>query len=360
MRSKLQNGLPDVRSLVEPRLYPTFKGQATSEYLDLVLSRRDKQSSEVIEAAIEQIASDNTSGAAEILRSAGAVFTLLNTRSLRQVADNSELAQQAVIQTCIALARAQPDMSALLRLASIALSAARIAAGARESLEAAQDAALNFIGNAERGARDAALHAAALIRDGAAVLTHSRSSSVLAAFLEAKRRGRDFSVVATESRPMLEGRALAQAIASQDVRVTLIADAAASLAMEQVDLVMVGADKVTPVNLVNKVGTRMIALAARERHLPVYALCDTSKFIREDYFGPGIRDLGGANELWKEAPRGVAVVNRCFEPTPLAFFTGIITEDGALSIKEVARSAEKAAIDRELVNAFGVLSDGIK
>jgi ribose 1,5-bisphosphate isomerase len=159
---------------------------------------------------------------------------------------------------------------------------------------------------------------------------------------------------------MLEGRVLAEAIAGQDIRVTLIADAAASIAMEQVDLVMVGADKITPVNLVNKIGTRMIALAARERGLPVYALCDTSKFIRDDCFGLGIRDLGGANELWPAAPRGVAVVNRCFEPTPLAFFTGIITEDGALSIEEVARRAEQAAIDKELVNAFGVLCDGIR
>jgi len=315
------------------------------------MSRRDKQSRAVIDAAISQIASDNTSGAAEILRRAGAVFTLLNT-SLGQVTDTSELAQQAVIQTCIALALAQPDMSALLRLASAALSAARIAIGARETLEAAQDAALNFVRNAERGTRGAALHAAALIRDGATVLTHSRSSTALAAFLEAKRRGSDFSVVATESRPMLEGRVLAKAIASQDIRVTLIADAGASLAMEHVDLVMVGADKLTPVSLVNKIGTRMIALAARERHLPVYALCDTSKFIREDYFGVGIRDLGGTNELWTKAPRGVAVVNRCFEPTPLAFFTGIITEHGALPIKEVARRAKQAAIDKELVNAF--------
>jgi len=316
-----------------------------------VLSRRDKQSRAVIDAAISQIASDNTSGAAEILRRAGAVFTLLNT-SLGQVTDTSELAQQAVIQTCIALALAQPDMSALLRLASAALSAARIATGARETLEAAQEAALNFIENAERGTRGAALHGAALIRDGATVLTHSRSSTVLAAFLEAKRRGRDFSVVATESRPMLEGRALAEAIANQDIRVTLIADAAASLAMEHVDLVMVGADKITAVNLVNKIGTRMIVLAARERDLPVYVLCDTSKFIREDYVGAGIRDLGDTNELWTEAPRGVAVANRCFEPTPLAFFTGIITEDGALPIKEVARRAKQAAIDKELVNAF--------
>lgn len=325
-----------------------------------MLSRRNKPSRRAIDAAISRIASDNTSGAAEILRRAGAVFTLLDARSSEQDSGDVEPAQQAVIDTCIALALAQPDMSPLLRLASEALSAARIAAGARQSMQAAQDAALNFIGNAESAACDAALHAAALIRDGATVLTHSRSSTVLAAMVEAKQRGRDFSVVATESRPMLEGRALAETIARQDIRVTLIADAAASLAMDHADLVMVGADKITPVNLVNKIGTRMIALAARERGLPVYAICDTSKFIREDYFGRAIRDLGNPSELWPDAPRGVVVVNRYFEPTPLACFTGIITEDGALPIKDAAHRAEQASIDQALVNALGVLRDRIK
>lgn len=322
-----------------------------------MLSNRDNQSRIVIDEAINQIASDNTSGAAEILRRAGAVFTLLNDRATEHVAGSFELAQQAVIETCTALAFAQSDMTPLLRLASAALSAARIATGARQSLKAAQDAALNFIADAERAARDAASHAAALIRDGATVLTHSRSSTVLAALVEAKQRGRDFSVVATESRPMLEGRALTEAVARLDIRVTLIADAAASLAMDPVNLVLMGADKVTPVNLVNKIGTRMIALAARERDLPVYALCDSSKFIREDWFGEVTRHLGSADELWPDAPRGVVVVNRYFEPTPLALFTRIVTEDGALSIKEAARRAEKASIDNALVRALG---NGIK
>lgn len=184
-----------------------------------MLSRRDDQSRAVIDATIKQIASDNTSGAAEILRRAGTVFTQLNAASSQEDAGNFERAQQAVIETCTALAFAQSDMTPLLRLASAALSAARIATGARDSLKCAEDAALNFIANAERAAHDAALHSATLIRDSATVLTHSRSSTVIAAFVEAKRAGRDFSVVATESRPMLEGRALAEAVASQDIPV---------------------------------------------------------------------------------------------------------------------------------------------
>lgn len=324
------------------------------------MSRRNNQSSALIETAIHGIASDNASGAAEILRRAGTVFTLLNARLAEQPADDVELAQQAVIDACAALALAQPDMSPLLRLASEALSAARIATGARESLQAAQDAALTFIGNAERAACAAGLHAAALICGGARVLTHSRSSTVLAAIVEAKRRGGDFSVISTESRPMLEGRVLTEEIARLDISVTLIADAAASLAMDHVDLVIVGADKVTPANLVNKIGTRMIALAAREQGLPVYAICDTSKFIREDYFSRANCGFGNPSELWPDAPGGVLVANRYFEPTPLACFSAIITEDGALSIADAARRAEQASIDQALVNAIAVLRDGIK
>ena len=50
------------------------------------------------------------------------------------------------------------------------------------------------------------------------------------------------------------------------------------------------------------------------------------------------------------------MVNRYFEPTPLACFTGIVTEDGALSITEAARRAEEASIDNALVRALGIIA----
>ena len=83
------------------------------------------------DAAIGDIASDNVSGAAEILRRAAAVFSLLSAELTHQASLSASLgideAQQSVRETCIALAKAQPDMSSLLRLASEALSAARAA-----------------------------------------------------------------------------------------------------------------------------------------------------------------------------------------------------------------------------------------
>lgn len=324
------------------------------------MNRRDIKFAIVPGEAITEIAADNTSGAALVLGRAATAFLQLKEAASQEGAVDFDAVQQAVLETCIALALAQPDMTPLLRLASAALTAARNASDAQGSLKCAEQAALNFIADASRAARDASSCSAALIRDGARVLTHSRSSTVLAAFVEAKNAGKHVSVVLTESRPMLEGRAMAAALADQKIPVTLIADAAASLALNQVDLVMLGADKITPENLVNKIGTRMIALAARERGLSLFAVCDSSKFIREDYFRAAVPRSRNADELWAEAPQGVSVANSYFEPTPLAAFTGIVTEDGVLSGGETARRAEKSSIDDSLLRALKIKMDAIK
>ena len=314
----------------------------------------------VVAEAISQLASDNISGAAEILGRAAAVFTLLDDRTPEHTED-FELTQKTVLETCLALARAQPDMTPLLRMANAALSAARRESDVRGSLRCAAEAAQNFVANAELGAREAALNTSVIIRDAATILTHSRSSTVLNAFVEARRTGRAFSVVATESRPMCEGRVLAATLAGHNIPVTLVSDAGASLAMGAVDLVIVGADKVTPANLINKIGTRMIALAARERGLPLYAVFDSSKFICEECSGLAILQRERRpEELWRDAPGGVSVINRYFEPTPLGLFTGIITEDGSLSISEAALCAAQTSIDGALMETLGSPQDGIK
>ena len=320
------------------------------------MNRSDNQPRSVSEA-ISQLASDNTSGAAEILRQARDVFKLLNDGL--QDADLQRV-QKNLFDTCVALASSQPDMTALLKLASVALSAARKTFDPRDLLSRAERAAEMFIENSTREAHAASLVAATLIQDGARVLTHSRSSTVLAAFIEAKRAGRNLSVVATESRPMLEGREVAAALAGEGIPGTVIADAAAALALDEIDFVMLGADTITPSILVNKIGTRMIALAVRARNLPLYAVCDSSKFIGENYSNATTRQYRNTEELWPDAPRGVTVVNSYFESTPLGIFTGIVTEDGVLSIRDASRRAEEATIDTALADALVISPDAIK
>ena len=278
--------------------------------------------------ALDEIASDNRSGAAEILRRAAALYSQLDSASTQQTIDSLS----------VELARAQPRMSPLIRMAN-------------EVMKSSPDAAAHFVENAARGAYSVASQAASLIDEGARVLTHSRSSTVLEAFVQARRAGKNFSIVVTESRPMFEGRTLAEELVRHGVRVTVIIDAAAALAIEDVDLVLVGADAITPVSVINKVGTRMIALAAREKGIRMFSVCDTSKFIREDRLAP--EHEHPAAELWPDAPAEINVSNKYFESTPLAWFTGIVTEHGFLSIKEAAQRAAEVSIDGRLVEAPG-------
>jgi translation initiation factor 2B subunit (eIF-2B alpha/beta/delta family) len=197
--------------------------------------------------------------------------------------------------------------------------------------------------------------ASELIKDGSHVLTHSRSSTVAAALLYARRSGKTFRVVATESRPLCEGRALASELAREGIRVTLIADAATAVAIADLDFVITGADHINPSAVVNKIGTRLIALAAREKGIPVYALADTTKFIgtllKFDDDHPG-------EELWGEAPPGVEVINRYFEPVPLDLFAEIITERGRLAPLEASLQAAKATGHPALIDVFDRQAEG--
>lgn len=283
--------------------------------------------------ALRRISSDRTSGAAEILRRAAEVFSLLPTHPAPTIED----ARRLVAETCASLARAQPYMAPIANLATRVKSEAAMASEPGELFERASRAAREFVEQAAAAAARAAELAAEELKDHAVVLTHSRSSTVLDAILRAFRAGRQLDVIVTESRPLFEGRTVAETLAGEGIPVTLIADAAASLMMERAGLVLVGADSVTSRFLVNKIGTRMIALSAREAGVPCYAVSDSSKFVNERVagFAEALRD---PKELWADAPAGVRVVNPYFERIPIGRFSGVITEDGLLTPGQLAQS----------------------
>jgi translation initiation factor 2B subunit (eIF-2B alpha/beta/delta family) len=302
-----------------------------------------------IESALHLIASDTRSGAAEILSRAASVLSSLYDARLEVHIASIEDARRVLAETCAAIVQAQPNMASLLNLASTVMRATGRATSADEMLRLAANSSEEFSATAAQALARVSHQAVALIADDTVVLTHSRSSTVLAALTEAKRTGRRFGVIATESRPILEGRTLAKALAGEGIGVTLIADAAAAAVMDGVTVVLFGADKITPSHLINKIGTRMITLAARERGLPVYGICDTTKFINESCTSS---DEHATDELWPDAPAGIVVLNRYFEPTPLSYFTKIITEDGMISPEEASRRAEANTMDQSLTDAI--------
>lgn len=302
----------------------------------------------LIERAITDISIDNRSGAAEILKRAAEIFSSL---AATKTTLDKQYARSLLIETCVALVRAQPRMAVLARLAS---QVASTALSADDVLATAARSALDFIDQVDRAILSATDNAARLIKEGTVVLTHSRSSTVLAAFKKARNEGRAFSVVATESRPQFEGRQLAAALAGLGINVVFVADAAVALELSRVDFVLIGADMITPQFLVNKIGTRMIALVARESSIPVYALSDTSKLINADLLSSAEGDHHSAAEVWPDPPRGIVIMNRYFEPTPLRYFTKIITEDGLLDPAEVQKRAEGGQLNQALRDALKV------
>lgn len=174
------------------------------------------------------------------------------------------------------------------------------------------------------------------IINGDLIMTHCNSSVAIATLIEAKRAGKDFSVIATETRPRFQGRLTAKALADQGIPVTLIIDSAARYFMSKVDKVIVGADVVTANGaVVNKIGTSQIALVAKEARVRVFVGAETYKFSPSTVLGELVEiEERPAEEVVPKMDMdkmgGVKVLNPAFDVTPPEYIDVIITEKGII------------------------------
>lgn len=184
----------------------------------------------------------------------------------------------------------------------------------------------------------------ALIKDGDNVLTHCNAGTLatvsygtaLAPIRTAIRVGKRVSVIATETRPRLQGAKLtAFELRSDHIPVTVIVDGAVGYVMRRgmVQLVIVGADRITSSVVANKVGTYQIALAAKANQIPFYVAAPLSTFdlkadsIEIEERNPKeVTHIGGKRIV----QRGVEVFNPAFDITPIDLVSGFITEKGVM------------------------------
>jgi translation initiation factor eIF-2B subunit delta len=189
----------------------------------------------------------------------------------------------------------------------------------------------DLIAASEAATGQAAAHMAARIAPGATVLTHSLSATVRAALCRAAAHG-DLHVVVSESRPLNEGVTLARALLDAGARVTLITDAQIGLAATEADLALAGADTVLADGaVINKAGTRLLALAAREAGIPFDVCCETAKFRPADLPDPALEEMDPGELGLDDMPSGLEVRNTYFDVTPAALVRAIVTEDSAPS-----------------------------
>ncbi len=186
----------------------------------------------------------------------------------------------------------------------------------------------------------------ALLADGARVLTHCNAGALattgigtaLAPVYVAAEHGRHVSVLACETRPLLQGaRLTAWELSRAGVPVRVITDGAAAGAMRdgRVDLVIVGADRIAANGgVANKVGTLALALAARHHGVPFYVAAPTSTFDATIASGDAIPiEQRGREEVATIAgraivPNGVPIENPAFDVTPAELVTAIVSDRG--------------------------------
>jgi translation initiation factor eIF-2B subunit delta len=200
-----------------------------------------------------------------------------------------------------------------------------LAAARNEAAEAASELSRS----SRRAVGEIACRAARILGPDKTLMTHSLSSTVLAVCRELQGRG--LRMIVTESRPLTEGRRLAEMLADRRVPTTYITDAQMGLFVEQADAVVVGADSVLADGaVVNKVGTYPLALVARDRNVPFFVCCESFKLRRERSFDAIALEEMDTAELGFDPPPGVTLRNRYFEVTPARLVTRWITENGPI------------------------------
>ncbi len=202
-------------------------------------------------------------------------------------------------------------------------------------------------GEYERAERQLVKNGQILIEDGDVVLTHCNSGPLatvawgtgLGILLRAWKSGKRISVIATETRPMLQGaRLTAWELKHNGVPFRLVTDDMVGYVMARglVDKVLVGADRVwSDGSVANKIGTLTIASLAKEYEIPFYVAVPVSTFDLEStpsYSIVEMRDPKEILEIGREriAPLGTKCLNPAFDITPANHITAIVTECGVL------------------------------
>lgn len=190
---------------------------------------------------------------------------------------------------------------------------------------------------------------AAIIRDGFTILTHCNAGTLatggygtaLGVIRAARAQGKTVEVVATETRPLLQGARLTAWELMQDgIPVTLITDSMAGhfLSRGRIDCAVVGADRIAANgDTANKIGTYALAVLSRESGVPFYVAAPLSTIDRSVKSGEGIpieerpaEEVTCIQGLPVAAP-GVRVANPAFDITPHRYVSAIITERGVVT-----------------------------
>ncbi len=187
---------------------------------------------------------------------------------------------------------------------------------------------------------------AELLAGERAVLTHCNAGALatagygtaLGVIRGAVEAGRSIRVLASETRPFLQGaRLTAWELARDQIPVELITDSMAGhfLSRGEVEAVVVGADRIAANgDVANKIGTYSLAVLAKENGVPFYVAAPTTTIdlACPDGASIPIEERGPGEVLFfagrSIAPPGVPARHVAFDVTPARYVSAIVTDQG--------------------------------
>jgi len=193
----------------------------------------------------------------------------------------------------------------------------------------------------ENSKKEILKHGNAQLHGISKVFTHCHSSTSEHLIIDLSKGIDDFKVVCTETRPKFQGRITAQKLLEAGLDTTMIADSAAESyvigrGLFPVDAVFLGADQISlNGDVINKVGSWGIALAAYYANIPVYVVTPFLKVDADTAYKPIIIERRDGEEIWPDHPEGLNLDNPAFDLIDAKLITGYITELGVISVQEI-------------------------
>ncbi len=283
-----------------------------------------------VEATAEAIASMEIRGAATI---AGAAADALHTQATQSTATTTDDFRQEMHAAAKRLHETRPTAVSLpncLRYIVGRIEGDTVDALRRSTITAATE----FSTQLETAQEDLGAVGANRLRDGDTVMTHCHSTDALSCIKAAHARGIELSAIVKETRPRKQGHITAAELRELGIPVTLIVDGAAGRYLDETDHVLVGADSIAADGaVINKIGTRSLAVTARERDTPIVVAAQTVKLDPATLSGHTVEiEYRDESEVISEDERAeigdIAVRNPAFDVTPPRYVDAIVTERG--------------------------------
>lgn len=294
--------------------------------------------SPILLAVQRDIASMKTRGAGEIGKQAA--FALAESTQAFE-GDDLKAFQDQLMHAARLLADARPTAVSLRNGLNFVLGPTMQESTVRAAQKRAQEQAAAFARRVAEAKAEIARIGADLIGRHETILTHCHSTVAVGVLAEAQRQGKSPRVFSTETRPFRQGLITSRALREAGVDVTLVVDSAMLhvLDAERVQKVFIGADTVDAQGgLYNKIGTRLLALAAHSLRIPVYVCAESYKFSPYSEKEPVEIEERDPAEVapGKELAPGVKILNPVFDRTPPEHVTAYVTEKGRVRPADVA------------------------